>query len=183
MSTPLNITVSMLMSNVDTTLENEAAHMDRVHGPLWEARSDVVRNLVAVGVAVFAGTVTFLEGVASSACTLGGALLLASWALLVISVSAGLFSLWQSITLRSFYPRLFNSRPRLRAEFQKLDLTRPDAIDRSAEILKAAIDAVVGPMGVADTRGQIGARVCMVCFFGSMMFFLGYAVTRLWSGT
>lgn len=177
------VTVSSLMAAVDQTLNEKAAHIERVHGSYWGARSDVIRNLVAVGAAIFAGTVTFIDRSASSLCTIEGLSLAVSWILLLASISAGLFVLWQSVTLRSFYPKLFNSRPQLREQFEALDLTQPDAVDRSAEVLERTVAAVVGAMGLADARAQLGARVCLISFLGSMLCFLVYAGWRVATGT
>ncbi|MGH8659266.1 MAG: hypothetical protein ACREV4_12545 [Gammaproteobacteria bacterium] len=177
----MTITVSSLMATVDKTLDEKAAHVDRVYGPHWEARADVIRSLVAVGAAIFAGTVTFVHRTPSVLCTIERWSLVASWVLLIASTSSGLFVLWQSVTLRSFYPKLLNSRPQLRQQFEALDLTLPDAAAQSAAILKSAVDAVVNPMGLADSLAQLAARVCLISFLGSM--FLVYAGWRVVSGS
>lgn len=173
------VTVADLMSTLNKTLDEKANHIERVHSSHWEARADVVRNLVAVGSAIFAGTVTFLEASPPSICTAGGWLLITSWVAMVVSISSGLFVLWQSVTLRSFYPKLFNNRPGIRKEFEALNLSAPDVADRSAAILKRVVDAVVNPMGQADIRAQVASRVCLVSFFLSMACFLGFAVSRV----
>ena len=173
------ITVADLMKSLDKTLDDEANHIDRVHGSHWEARAEVVRNLVAVGSAIFAGTVTFLEASPPNACSLGGWLLIASWVLMIVSISSGLFVLWQSVTLRSFYPKLFNNRPAFRKEFEALYLSAPDIADKSAAILKRVVDTVVNPMGCADSRAQVASRICLVSFFLSMSCFLAFAVSRV----
>lgn len=173
------LTIDSMMATLDKTLEQEATHIDRVHGPLWEARAEVIRNLVSIGAAILAGTVTFLD---SSPPTLAAPLewpLIASWVLLLASISSGLFVLWQSVTLRSFYPKLFNSRPTIRSEFENLDLTQPTAPDQSAAILKRVVDGVVGPMGSADRRAQLSARICLISFFLSMIAFAIFAVARV----
>jgi hypothetical protein len=82
------------------------------------------------------------------------------------------------VTLRSFYPKLFNSRPGIREEFEALNLSARDVLDNSAAILKREVDAVVNPMGRADVRAQVASRVCLVTFFLSISCFLAFSVSR-----
>ena len=175
----MTLTVADLMKALDTTLDDKAAHIDRVHRSHWEARSQVVQSLVSVGSAIFAGTVTFLNASPLSTCSVDGWLLISSWVLLILSISSGLYVLWQSVTLRSFYPKLFNNRPVIRKQFEALDFSAPAAADNSAAILKTVVDNVVVPMGRADLRAQCASRVCLGSFFLSMLCFLAFAVWRV----
>lgn len=171
------LTVVDMMRGLDKAIDDEAAHIERVHGPHWEARAEVVRNLVAVGSAIFAGTVTFLDVATPSTCSVDGWLLIASWLLLSVSISSGLFVLWQSVTLRSFYPKLFNNRPAIRREFEAIDLNAANAADKSVEIVKRVVDGVTNPIGRADSRAQAASRICLASFFC-----LWHAFWRLLSG-
>lgn len=175
----MTTTVDSLMAALKQTLDDKADHIDRVHGSLWDARIEVVRNLVTVGAAIFAGTITLLDASTTKSCSVQAWLLIGSWILLLISISSGLFVLWQSITLRSFYPKLFNSQPHIRKQFGALDLSKSDAVDKSAAILKSTVDAVVERIGRADKRAQVGARICLSFFFFSMLCFLVFAGLRL----
>jgi hypothetical protein len=125
--------------------------------------------------------VTFLDSSRRGACE--NAALLLSWILVVSSICSGLFVLWQSVILRSFYPKLFNQRPALKAKFSALDLSTPQGIADSARILQEAVDAVVGPMGEADTRARGAVRMCVITFVGAMLSFLVYALLGPRAGT
>ena len=176
-------TIDSLMEALNKTLDESAARIDRVHGLLWEARAEVVRNLVAVGAAILAGTITFLDASFISHSSLQVWLLITSWTLLLISILSGLFVLWQSITLRSFYPKLFNNSTQIRKQFEALNLSNHDAADKGGVIIKSAVDAVVEPIGRADKCAQVGAGVCLSLFFCSMLCFMIFAGLRFAAST
>jgi hypothetical protein len=170
--------VKSLMAIADTTMDSEADHIERVHGKHWDSRADVVRNVVSVGAVVLAGTIAFLDKDPPHGTTILGMSLLASWLLLIASLSCGLYVLWQSVTLRSFFPKFFNARPSIHAQFARLDLSQPDVPDRSAEIVRIIVDGVVNPIGVADNRAQAATKLCMVTFGASMACLLMHALLR-----
>lgn len=55
------ITPDTLKQAINVAYNDTTAAIDRVHGPLWEARADAVRNLVSVSAAILAGTIVFLS--------------------------------------------------------------------------------------------------------------------------
>jgi hypothetical protein len=107
-----------------------------------------------------------------------GAFLVASWVLLIVSLSSGLYVLWRSVKLRSFYPILFNTQPYLRQQFSQLNLSLPDILDKSADILRTVVDGVVNPIGSADKAAQFSTTGCMVSFEASMLCLLVHALLR-----
>jgi hypothetical protein len=170
--------VDSLMAGARHALEATALELERVHGKHWDARVEVIRNVVSVCAVVLAGTIAFLEKDPPRTTTLKGAFLISSWLLLVASLAFGLYVLWQSVTLRSFYPKLFNSQLYLIDQFSQLDLSQPDVVHRSAAILKRVTDSVVNPIGFADRAAQWVTLACMGSFGTSMVCLLIYALFR-----
>jgi hypothetical protein len=119
------LSVDILMDGAMKALESTAIEQERVHGRHWDARVEVIRNVVSVNAVVLAGTIAFIDKAPPRAST--GAFLVSCWLVLVVSLALGLYVLWQSMTLRSFYPKLFNAQLYLREQFSQVDLSHPDA--------------------------------------------------------
>lgn len=153
--------------------------MQAVHGPQWEARSEVTRNIVAVASAVFAGSVAFFDDFQSSSNCFETAALVTSWILLLLSICAGIYVLWQAIALNGFYPRLFNAQPDMRARLERLNPAAPDLLDQVMAIAAEAIDGVTKAIGVADIRASRASRASLVLFILGLCFMLLYAVVHI----
>lgn len=175
----MTLTVKVLMENFDATMTGVANNIDTVFDKQWEARADVTRTVVSVAAVIFAGTVVLLEKDAPRHGTLQGACLIASWLLLSVSIGAGLYALWKMVALRSFHSALFNQKPYLEDQFMKLNLSAPNVVAQSMDIIRQVADSVTNPMGTADKHAQIGASACLLAFGGSMLLFLVYALAKL----
>ncbi len=163
---------------LDKTLNDVADRIQRVHGAQWDARSDLVRNIVGIAAVIFAGTVTFISERNHSGAPCRSMLLVSCWVSLVLCILAGLYVLWRSVTLRSFYPRMFHSAPQIRATLSELDDTASDYDERTGEVLRQATDPVMKSIGSADSHAHVGAIACLGLFFIAMLLLLFYAISR-----
>lgn len=170
--------VKQHLGAIDRSVAQVVTQIDKVHGPHWEGRSELARNLVAIGVAVFAGTIALSERLLADLRPAQTWLILASWTLMLLSVSAGSIVLWHAANLRSFYPKYFNQRPALVKQIAALHAASPTLANDIAAILKITVDDALKPIGTADRAGHIAIRVCITLFFASLLCFLVFAVLR-----
>jgi hypothetical protein len=167
-----------IVESFEQTLDEVVGKIDRVHGPLWEARNDVIRNIVAVGSAIFAGTITFSESILTGKSDIEIWFVLLSWTLMLLSIAAGVFVLWQSLTLRSLYPKLFNQSKELGKLIAKLDFQSPNIREQFQGIATQVIDPPFKTIGTSDRVAHWSSQVCLVFFFVSLLFFLIFAILR-----
>ncbi len=170
--------VKQHLAAIDRSVAQVVAQIDKIHGPHWEDRSELARTLVAIGVAVFAGTIALSERLLADLCLAQTWLVLASWIFMLLSVSAGSVVLWHAANLHSFYPKYFNQRPALAKQLTALNATSPTLVNEVAALLKATIDEALNPLGTADRTAHIAMRVCVALFFASLLSFLIFAIWR-----
>jgi hypothetical protein len=175
----MSLDVDTLMNGFDKTVETIAGQIDRVFDKQWEARAEVIRNVVGVASVIFAGTVAFLEKDPPHSNTLEGACLVSSWLLLLASIAAGLYVLWKLIALRSTHAMLVNQKPYIQSQFSTLNLNAPDVVEQSIVIVRKVADGMTQRMGDADKRARVGSGVCMIAFGASMVSFLIYALAKV----
>lgn len=173
------ITVDALVDGYEKAVRVTAENIERVHGKHWDARLDVARTVVSIAAPIFAGTVVFSENISSNDSGIQKASLVASWAVLVVSIVAGLVVFLQTVTLRSFHPKAFNGQIFVKDKFTALDLTSPDAPDHAARIAGQATKQIFDAIGKADTRASNSAAICLTAFGISMVCFLIYALMRV----
>jgi len=174
----VTITVDVLMDGYDAAVRTTAENIERVHGKHWDARLDIARTVVSITAPIFAGTVIFLDRISSNDSGIQAVSLIASWAGLVVSITAGLLVFLQTVTLRSFHPKAFNGQLVVKAKFSTLDLTAPDAPNQAVQIVRQATDEILNAIGKADARARNSAAVCLTAFGISMLCFLIYALAR-----
>lgn len=164
------------------TVALTAERLHKVHEALWKARSEAVRAVVTVATAVLAGLVVFLEDLLAGHTLAQRILLLASWALLLVSIGFGIAVGWLSITLRSFHPALFNSQLEVRDRCSQLDPSAPDIREQIAAVAKSIVERVTAPIGTADRRANRAAYSCLVAFLMSLVSLVAFAAVRILCG-
>ena len=142
--------------------------MSEIHGRVWDGREDLAKLLISLSSAILVGTVTFSGsllkvGSDQASCP---SLIILSWFLLFLSLSAGLFSLWHSNTLKSFRARFTNSEPDIAREAEQLDpLKAPeDLMPEIMVIIRKYSDLSVQPLGNADKNSSYSLMAALITF-------------------
>lgn len=145
-----------------------------VHGRYWEARDALIKLVLSLSAAILAGTISFSENILGvSACPLAGSLLIASWFLFLVSICAGIASLWNGTTLHSFRVRFTNAEPAITAEAAAVKSNDPsDLLDKVLDILRKYSDLALQPLGKADLWAKRYAKTCLIAFALALGLFL-----------
>jgi hypothetical protein len=173
------LTVDILIEKYDNAINTITTDIEVTFDKQWEARADVVRNVVSIAAIVFAGSAAFLEkGRQPHFKTLEGASLITTWILLLISIGAGLYVLYKSVELRTFRAMLINKKPYLIEQFKKLNLAAPGCVQESVVLVKQVADDITAAVALADNRARLAMPLCLCAFALSMVSFLVYALAR-----
>lgn len=171
---PASIDLAKLAKEARASGRKVSEEITDVHGRYWEARDNLVKLVLSLSAAILAGTISFSQsilGVAS--CPLAGWLLIASWLFFLISISAGIASLWNGTTLHSFRIRFNNAEPAIKAEAAALKNGSPsEVMDNVLEILSKYTDQALQPLGSADLWAKRLAFGCLLSFALGLAIFL-----------
>ena len=145
--------------------------IESVHGPYWNARYELAKNIVSLSSASLVLTVTFSKSVVGTNNV--GAwkyLLIGSWLAFLLSLIAAVSCLWISIELKSFGARLFNVRAKIREAIERFDLSKSNPTDEIEALLLAALS----PMGTVDERAGRLLRASLVLFIVALVLLGGF---------
>jgi len=162
------IDTNYVVQLASTAAKEVSEEMSEIHGGVWDGREDLAKLLISLSSAILVGTVTFSGsllkvGSDQASCP---SLIVLSWALLFLSLSAGLFSLWHSNTLKSFRARFTNSEPEIAKEAAQLD-PKKDPEQLKLEIMviiKKYSDKSVQPLGNAEKFSSNSLMVALITF-------------------
>lgn len=128
-------------------LKTTPEEIEKVHGPFWNARYELAKNIVSLSSAALVLTVTFSKSLVEAKppavpVSLGGwrYLLFGSWLAFLLCLIFATLSLWISIKLKTVGARLFNQRAKIEHALGNLDLNDPDPLSELKELLAQALD-------------------------------------------
>jgi hypothetical protein len=163
--------------------EKVSAEIQEIYGPLWEAREDLAKLVVSLSSAILVGTITFsggLIGVDAPTATCPF-LVIYSWCLLFLALSAGVVSLWFSANLKSFRLRLTNAEPQLIESAGKLDPSLPlDELQK--ELIKLVVkyaNSGSKPIGRSDSGSGTFLKISLVSFGLGLGVFLWFGALQV----
>jgi len=154
--------------------------IDRVHGPYWRARLDLIKLLITILSALLAGTVTFSSSIVDNPETAKFlCLLYVAWSLLFLSLVSGVLAIWCSSKLHSFYPAYFNQSATLEAKIKALNNDDENFMDNVVGAFKEAIDNAIRPLGPADSRAEKATLCCLASFVLGLGVFLFFGALQV----
>jgi hypothetical protein len=121
-------------------LKKAPEDIESVHGPYWNARYELAKNVVSLSSASLVFTITFSKSVIDTA-TVGvwKYLLFGSWLAFLLSLISAVSCLWISIKLKSFGARLFNQRAKIREAIEQFDISKPNPTNEIERLLLTAL--------------------------------------------
>jgi hypothetical protein len=128
-------------------LKGAPDEIEKTHGPIWNARYELAKNIVSLSSASLVLTVTFSKSITDpNGPFTWKYLLFGSWLALLLSLISAILSLWVSIKLKTFGARFFNQRAKIRGALDSLDLNKPDPLKG----LRNLVDEVLVPLSPVD---------------------------------
>lgn len=120
-------------------LQGYLTNIDKIHAPYWEARNDLIKNIISLASASIVLTVTF-SGTLVNRDTPGSwkYLLFGSWLSFLLSIISAILFLWLAAKLRSIPTMYFYQQNEIRKAVDAIELTNPESWESpSAALMKA----------------------------------------------
>jgi hypothetical protein len=169
------INIAHVTATYDSVVAAAADEIQKVHGPVWDARSDFARNLVTVSSAIFAGSIAVLSTSDMTLPFFSVAALLASWFLLLCATAAGIYVLWVSVGTRSLQAIMVNSRPLV---IQRCNALNPMSPTLAADITAIVADVVKSATAEVGRADKLARRYALACLW---LFLVGLVIMFVFS--
>jgi hypothetical protein len=163
--------------------EEVSVEMQKVHGPLWDARDSLAKLVVSLSSAILVGTITFSgdligSGSLTTNCPI---LVVTSWFLLFLALVSSVMSLWFSANLKSFRVRLTNAEPALKDRAGKIDPSLPtDQLQQKlVELVSEYANAGSVPLGRADVGARWSLNISLISFSFGVGVFLWFGALQV----
>jgi hypothetical protein len=145
--------------------------IENVHGPFWNARYELAKNVVSLSSGSLVLTITFSKSIVdANSIGVWKYLLFGSWLALLLSLISAISCLWISIKLKSFGARFFNKRAKIREAITKFDLSKLNPTDE----LEMLLLEVLTPLYPVDVWANRLLHISLILFIVALALLGGF---------